>query len=69
LSIIGSRFDDILVSDQVERGDQLSAMKKTGSKMKTLRLDRGQIEVVDDKVAEILKTKSGRERLNMVWDT
>jgi ABC-type transport system involved in cytochrome bd biosynthesis fused ATPase/permease subunit len=35
---------------------------------KALRLDRGQIEVVDDRVAEILKTKSGRERLNMVWD-
>jgi ABC-type transport system involved in cytochrome bd biosynthesis fused ATPase/permease subunit len=36
--------------------------------MKTLRLDKGQIEVVDDKVAEILKTKSGMERLNMVWE-
>ena len=36
--------------------------------MKRLRLDRGQIEVVDDRVAEILKTKSGMERLNMVWD-
>lgn len=34
----------------------------------TLRLDRGQIEVVDDKVAEILRKKSGPERLNMVWD-
>ncbi len=37
-------------------------------KRKTLRLDRGQIEVVDDKVAEIIKMKSGRERLNMVWE-
>ena len=36
--------------------------------MKKFRLDRGQIEVVDDRVAEILKTKSGRERLKMVWD-
>lgn len=35
---------------------------------KPLRLDRGQIEVIDDKVAEIMKTKSGMERLNMVWD-
>jgi hypothetical protein len=38
------------------------------SKMKTVRLDRGQIEVVDDRIAEILKTKSGPDRLNMVWD-
>jgi hypothetical protein len=36
--------------------------------MKTLRLDRGQIEVIDDRVAEIIKAKSGRERLNMVWE-
>ena len=35
---------------------------------KGLRLDRGQIEVIDDKIAEIMKTKSGQERLNMVWD-
>lgn len=35
---------------------------------KSFRLDRGQIEVIDDKVAEIMKTKSGMERLNMVWD-
>lgn len=35
---------------------------------KPLRLDKGQIEVVDDKVAEIIKTKSGPERLSMVWD-
>jgi hypothetical protein len=34
---------------------------------KQLRLDRGQIEVVDDRVAEILRTKSGPERLSMVW--
>lgn len=33
-----------------------------------MRLDKGQIEVVDEKVAEILKTKSGAERLGMVWD-
>jgi len=36
--------------------------------MKKLRLDKGQIEVIDDKVAEILRAKSGQERLNMVWD-
>ena len=36
---------------------------------KTLRLDRGQIEVVDDKVAEILRKKTGQERLKMVWDS
>lgn len=36
---------------------------------KTLRLDRGQIEVVDDTVAEILKKKTGQERLKMVWDS
>ena len=32
------------------------------------RLDKGQIEVVDDQVAAIMKTKSGPERLRMVWD-
>lgn len=32
------------------------------------RLDKGQIEVVDDQVAVIMKTKSGPERLRMVWD-
>ena len=32
------------------------------------RLDKGQIEVVDDAVAAIIKTKSGPERLSMVWD-
>jgi hypothetical protein len=32
------------------------------------RLDKGQIEVVDDAVAAILKTKSGPERLSMAWD-
>jgi len=36
--------------------------------MGTLRLDSGQIEVIDDKIAEIMKMKSGQERLNMVWD-
>ena len=34
-----------------------------------MRLDKGQIEVVDDKVAEILKKKTGQERLKMVWDS
>jgi hypothetical protein len=34
----------------------------------SFRLDPGQIEVVDDRIAEILKTKSGQERLSMVWD-
>ncbi|MDX1763793.1 MAG: hypothetical protein R3231_05685 [bacterium] len=32
------------------------------------RLDKGQIEVVDTRVAEILKRKTGEERLKMVWD-
>jgi len=36
---------------------------------KNLRLDRGQIEVVDDRVAEILRKKTGQERLEMVWDS
>jgi hypothetical protein len=36
--------------------------------MKTLRLDPGQIEVIDDRIAEIMKKKSGQERLNMVWE-
>ena len=36
---------------------------------KNLRLDRGQIEVVDDRVAEILSKKTGQERLEMVWDS
>jgi len=35
---------------------------------KSLRLDQGQIEVVDVKVADILKKMSGPERLKMVWD-
>lgn len=34
-----------------------------------MRLDKGQIEVVDEKVAEILKKKTGKERLKMVWDS
>ena len=34
-----------------------------------MRLDKGQIEVIDDKVAEILKRKTGQERLKMVWDS
>lgn len=33
---------------------------------KNLRLDRGQIEVVDDKVAEILRKKISEEHLEMV---
>jgi len=44
------------------------AQRPVVDKNKTFRLDRGQIEVLDDKIAEILKAKSGRERLNMVWD-
>lgn len=36
---------------------------------KNLRLDQGQIEVVDDTVAEILRKKTGQERLEMVWDS
>jgi len=34
-----------------------------------MRLDKRQIEVVDDKVAEILRAKTGHERLKMVWDS
>jgi hypothetical protein len=34
-----------------------------------MRLDKGQIEVVDERVAEILRTKTGQERLKMVWDS
>ncbi len=34
-----------------------------------MRLDKGQIEVVDKRVAEILRTKTGQERLKMVWDS
>lgn len=33
-----------------------------------LRLDKGQIEVLDDKVAAVIKKKSGQERLKMVWE-
>lgn len=33
-----------------------------------MRLDRGQIEVVDEKVAEIMRAKSGPERLSLAWD-
>lgn len=45
-----------------------NSKKKVKGKMKKVRLDKGQIEVVDGKIAEILKMKSGPERLNMVWD-
>jgi hypothetical protein len=34
-----------------------------------MRLDNRQIEVIDDNVAEILKKKTGQERLEMVWDS
>lgn len=36
--------------------------------MKTLRLDRGQIEVVDDVVAEILRRKTPSERIQIACD-
>ena len=36
--------------------------------MKTLRLDRGQIEVVDDIVAEILRRKTPAERIRIACD-
>ncbi len=36
--------------------------------MKTLRLDRGQIEVVDDVVAEILRQKTPAERIKIGFD-
>lgn len=32
------------------------------------RLDKGQIEAVDDQVAAVIKAKSGPELLRMVWD-
>ncbi len=34
-----------------------------------MRIDESRIEVVDDKVAEILRKKTGLERLEMVWDS
>ncbi len=34
-----------------------------------MRLDKGQIEVVDDRVAEILRKKTGQDRLKMIWDS
>lgn len=34
-----------------------------------MKLNKGQIEVIDDRVAEILKKKTGQERLKMVWDS
>jgi hypothetical protein len=48
--------------------DQLSVLEKTRSKMKTLRLDKGQIEVVDDIVAEILRRKTLAERIRITCD-
>ncbi len=36
--------------------------------MKKLRLDRGQIEVVDDIVAEILRRKTPTERIRIACD-
>jgi hypothetical protein len=35
---------------------------------KSLRLDRGQIEVVDDKVADILRRKTPGERIQIACD-
>jgi len=35
---------------------------------KTLRLDRGQIEVIDDVVAEILRRKTPAERIQIACD-
>jgi len=37
-------------------------------KEKTLRLDRGQIEVIDDVVAEILRCKTPAERIQIACD-
>lgn len=37
-------------------------------KKKTLRLDRGQIEVIDDVVAEILRQKTPAERIEIACD-
>ena len=37
-------------------------------KRKSLRLDRGQIEVVDDIVAEILRRKTPSERIQIACD-
>jgi len=36
--------------------------------MKKLRLDKGQIEVVDDRVAEILRRKTPGERIKIACD-
>lgn len=36
--------------------------------MQKIRLDDGQIEVVDDRVAEILKKKTPTERLKFAFD-
>jgi hypothetical protein len=36
--------------------------------MRTLRLDKGQIEVVDDKVADILRCKTPGERIQIACD-
>ncbi len=36
--------------------------------MRSLRLDRGQIEVVDDIVAEILRRKTPAERIRITCD-
>ncbi len=38
------------------------------SEMKTLRLDRGQIEVVDDAMAEVLRRKTPAGRIQIAFD-
>ncbi len=35
---------------------------------KTLRLDKGQIEVVDDEMAEVLKHKTSSERIRIAFN-
>ncbi len=47
--------------------DPLS-VENTRGEMKMLRLDRGQIEVVDDVVAEILRRKTPAERIQIACD-
>ena len=47
-----------------ENGDMLNDERGRG-KMATLRLDQGQIEMVDDTMAEILRHKTPAERIRI----
>jgi len=49
-------------------GDGVSEIISGGHERHPMRLDRGQIEVVDDEVAEVLRRKTPAERIKIGFD-